>query len=237
MNAYPIPLWQRLTRCLAKPVFRMIFHTLAGVRIQGMEKIPDGQPYLAAINHVSLFDPPFALSFWPEMVEAMGAAEIWSRPGQNILVRLYGVIPVHRYDYDRALFDKALAALRAGRPLLLAPEGGRSHTPGLQRARPGVAYLADETGLPVVPVGIVGTTDDFWKVASRGHRPQLKMIIGEPFVLPRLVGRGSERRWSRQHNADLIMQRIAALLPVEYRGVYDGRLLDETGGPEQALDP
>jgi 1-acyl-sn-glycerol-3-phosphate acyltransferase len=133
---------------------------------------------------------------------------------------LWGGIQVHRGDYDREMFDIVQAVLRSGSPLLIAPEGGRSHKPGLRVARPGVAYLAELTGLPIIPVGIVGTTDDFWQKATRGKRPELEMRIGKPIVLPKIEGKGKVRHESRQQNADLVMRTIAGLLPEEYRGVY-----------------
>jgi 1-acyl-sn-glycerol-3-phosphate acyltransferase len=90
----------------------------------------------------------------------------------------------------------------------------------LRQARPGVSYIAEQAGLPVIPVGIVGTTDDFWQKASKGKRPQLEMRIGKPFQLPPLKDKGIERRECRQRNADLVMRHIAGLLPEEYRGIY-----------------
>jgi 1-acyl-sn-glycerol-3-phosphate acyltransferase len=221
VKPYRVAWWRRwLARPLARLVLRALFHLLAPIEITGLENIPRGKPYLVAINHVSIFDPPFAGVFWPEQLEVMGAVEVWSKPGQNILARLWGGIQVHRGEYDRALFDKVTAALESGCPLLLAPEGGRSHTPGLRRAKPGIAYIVEKVGVPVIPVGIVGTTDDFWHKASRGKRPRLEMRIGRSLTLPPLEGSGAGRRESRQTNADLVMRHIAGLLPEEYRGVY-----------------
>ncbi len=218
---YRLAWWRHwLARPFLRVVLRAVFHILAPVKITGKSNVPLGKPYIVAINHVSLFEAPFIGVFWPEQLEVMGAVDVWSRPGQNILARLWGGIPVHRGDYDRALFDKVLAALAAGYPLLIAPEGGRSHKPGMRLARPGVAYLAEQSGLPVIPVGIVGTTDDFWKKATKGKRPQLEMCIGKPVYLPPVEGKGQARRESRQSNADLVMRTIAGLLPENYRGVY-----------------
>ena len=98
----------------------------------------------------------------------------------------------------------------------------------MQLAKPGIAYLAEQSGLPVVPVGIVGTTDYYWHKASKGKRPKLIMNIGKPFHLPPTEGKGEARRASRQRNADLVMRTIAGLLPEEYRGVYaDGVIFPE----------
>ncbi len=221
VTEYHLAWWRHwLARPVLRVVLRAVFRSLAPVTITGRENVPHGHPYILAINHVSLFDPPFVGVFWPEQVEAMGAAEVWSRPGQNILARLWGGIPVHRGEYDRAMFETVLAILRTGYPLLIAPEGERSHAPGLQVAKPGIAYLAEQSGLPVIPAGIVGTTDDFWKRAKKGERPPLEMRIGKPFLLPPVEGRGEARRESRQHNADLVMRVIAGLLPENYRGAY-----------------
>ena len=217
---YKVPFGIRLFRAVMRPLFRGLFHLLARVRITGRENVPRDGAYLIAMNHVSLYEPPFLLAFWPVAPEAVGAVDIWSRPGQSTLARLYGGIPVHRGEYDRQLIKTMLAALESGRPLAIAPEGGRSHSPGMQRALPGVAYAIDQAGVPVVPVGIVGTSDDFMQRALRGRRPTLEIHIGRPVHLPPVQGKGEDRRLARQRNADLIMIHIAALLPVEYHGVY-----------------
>jgi 1-acyl-sn-glycerol-3-phosphate acyltransferase len=90
----------------------------------------------------------------------------------------------------------------------------------MRPAHSGVAYLADKTGVPVIPVGIVGTTDDYASRAFSFKRPPLEMHIGEPLHFPMVIGKGVGRRETLQSNTDLLMHKIAALLPPEYRGVY-----------------
>ena len=226
VEQYRLAWWRRwLARPFLRVVLRTLFYILAPIKITGKNNVPLRTPYIAAINHVSLFEAPFVGVFWPEQLEALGASDVWERPGQNILARMWGGIPVHRGDYDRAAMDGVVTALRSGSPLLMAPEGGRSHKPGMQLAKPGIAFIIEQTGLPVVPVAIVGTTDDFFKKASKGRRPQLEMHIGKPFHLPPIDGKGTERRESRQRNADLVMRHIAGLLPENYRGVYAGNAI------------
>jgi 1-acyl-sn-glycerol-3-phosphate acyltransferase len=218
--SYHLPTSRRIIRMIMRPLFRLLFRFLGRVQISGVHHVPKQGPYLVAMNHPSLFEPPFVLAFWPVALEAAGAVEIWDRPGQNVLARLYGGIQVHRGEYDRQLVETMTAALEAGYPLLIAPEGGRTHSPAMRRGNPGAAYIADQLRVPVIPVGIIGTTDDYLKRALRGKRPRLEMRIGAPFTLPALEGRGEARRLARQRNADCIMQQIAALLPPEYHGVY-----------------
>jgi len=217
---YEIPFINRLWRRVLRFLFRGLFHLLGPVEVTGLENVPSDGAYLIAINHISLYEAPLMVAFWPVAPEVAGASVIWDRPGQALLVRLYHGIPVHRGHYDRQLIDATLAALQAGYPLLIAPEGGRSHTPGLRPANPGVAYLMDKAQLPVVPVGVVGTTEDYFKKAIRGKRPKLELRIGKPIDFLPVSGKGATRRKQRQINADLVMAHIAALLPADYRGVY-----------------
>ena len=219
-NVYQVPLRFKISRPVLKTLFRGIFRAFARVKITGKENIPYGRPYVVAINHVSIFDPPFAGSFWPEELEIIGAIDVFSKPGQGQLLQLYGVIPVHRGDYDRPLLTKIVSILKSGRPLLIAPEGTRSHDPAMQRAKPGISYIVEKTGAPVLPVGIVGTTEDFWQRARRGEKPALEMHIGKPITLPSIIDKGTQKHAARQRNADLVMSYLAGLLPEEYRGAY-----------------
>jgi 1-acyl-sn-glycerol-3-phosphate acyltransferase len=221
-DAYRVSLLYRMIRLTMRPVFQGLFHLLARVRIKGREHIPYGKAYVVAMNHVSIFDPPFVGAFWPESLEIIGAADVFDKPGQGLLLKAYGVIPVHRGDYDRALLTKIIHIIRSGLPLLIAPEGGRSHVTAMKRAKPGIAYIIEQTGVPVLPVGLVGTTSDFFRRAMRGERQTLEMRIGKPIVLPEIEVKGTERHDMRQQNADLVMAHLAGLLPEEYRGVYAG---------------
>lgn len=217
---YHVPLLNKVVRRLLRPIFRGIFHVLSPVEVTGREHIPESGAYVVVTNHISLYEPPLVLAFWPEPLEALGASEIWQRRGQSLLAKLYGGIPVRRGQVDRRLFETLIAVLKAGRPLLIMPEGGRSHAPGLQHAHAGIAYLADKIPTPIVPVGIVGTTEDYFERARRGKRPKLEMHIGKTFHLPPVEGRGGIRRHKLHDNADLVMRHIARQLPPEYRGVY-----------------
>ncbi len=219
-ETYSVPFRFRLSRPMLKALFRLIFRILGQVKVIGKENIPYGEPYVVAMNHISIFDPPLIGSFWPEALEIVGASDVFEKPGQGQILKLYGVIPVHRGEYDRALMQRVITVINAGYPLLIAPEGGRSHITAMQRALPGIAYIIEKTDVPVVPAGLVGTTDDFWQRAKRGEKPQLEVRIGKSFSLPSITEKGVARRDARQQNADLVMQHVAGLLPKDYRGVY-----------------
>lgn len=222
-----LPLHTRFNRIWLRAGIRALFNLLGRVKISGVENVPLGQPYVIAINHISIFDPPLAVSFWPEEPEVIGASDVFQKKGQGTVLSLYGVIPVHRGEYDRVLLEKILAVLKSGRPLVIAPEGGRSHEPAMRRAMPGVGYIIEHAQAPVVPVGLVGTFDDFWERAMRREKPPLEIRIGRPIRFSPITEKGAERREARQRNADLVMRHIAGLLPEEYHGVYSGQAISQ----------
>jgi 1-acyl-sn-glycerol-3-phosphate acyltransferase len=219
---YRPPAYVFFTRPLLRVVARALFRLFGPVSIQGLENVPPRGAYLVAVNHISIYDPPFVLAFWPHTLDAIGAVDVFDKPFQGQLLRLYGTIPVHRGEYDRALIEKMLDLLHAGRPVMIAPEGGRSHQPAMRRAKPGIGFLLQQARVPVVPVGVLGTMDDYLSRALRGERPALEMRVGRPIVLPPPPASAQERRAARQQIADLVMSHIAGLLPEEYRGAYAG---------------
>jgi 1-acyl-sn-glycerol-3-phosphate acyltransferase len=204
-------------KLLFKPLFQLLF----SVKISGRENIPSDTSYIIAYNHISVFEPPFILAFWPVFPEALAGHDVWDRTGiQGTMVKLFGAIPVKRGEYDRESMETMLAVLRSGRPLMISPEGGRSHDIGMRRAHPGIAYLVDRANVPVVPAAIVGTHDNSFKEAIRGKRPPFELRIGKPLHLPEITEKGAARREARQRNADQVMLHIGAMLPEEYHGVY-----------------
>jgi len=225
IKSYRVPLHIQFNRIYLRFGIRTLFKILGRVKVTGQENIPLGKPYVIAMNHISIFDPPLVVTFWPEEPEVIGAVDVFEKKGQGTLLRLYGVIPVHRGDYDRALLDKIQTILKKGRPLIIAPEGGRSHVPAMNRAMPGVGYIIEHAQVPVIPVGLMGTTDDFWQRATHGEKPRLEMHIGKPIIFAPITQKGAERREARQINADLVMRHIAGLLPEEYHGAYVGQAI------------
>lgn len=219
-EAYHVPLKIRISRRILILFFKTLFHLLGKVELSGMDNIPDHNRYVIVFNHVSLVEVPFIAAFWPRVIEIIGAVAVWERGFQALIAKMWAGIQVDRTQFDRDVFKQVEIVLKAEQPLMISPEGGRSHQPGLRRGKAGVAYIIDKVDVVVLPVAVVGNTMDFLKKGLRLKRPTIQMIVGESFVVPPLTGRGEERRTARQKNTDYIMARLAALLPENYRGVY-----------------
>jgi 1-acyl-sn-glycerol-3-phosphate acyltransferase len=202
----------RLLRAIAVAFFRLC----ARYRVVGLENLPRGGPLIVAINHIHTLDSPAAMAALPLEVTAF-ATRKWERHANGLILRLAGAIFVSRGEVDRQALAQALKTLAQGRILGLAPEGTRSPTQQLQAARGGVAYLAYLSGAPILPVAVTGV-EHVIPSLLRLRRARVQVTIGEPFALPTLDHRPKADEL-RAH-ADLVMCRIAALLPAEYRGVY-----------------
>jgi 1-acyl-sn-glycerol-3-phosphate acyltransferase len=194
---------------------------LFDIEVHGLENVPPrGEGYLIAFNHISILEPPFLLAFWPYFPEAVAGHVVWDRGFQGLLMVLYDAIPVRRGEFDREILETIKDVIQAGLPLSIAPEGGRSRETGMIRAKAGIAYVMNQVDAPIIPLGFEGTHSDALSKAIRGKRGRIILHIGEPFRLPPITGSGADRRAARQANADLVMHKIAALLPPEYHGVY-----------------
>jgi len=90
----------------------------------------------------------------------------------------------------------------------------------MRRAKPGIAYVVEHTRVPVVPVGILGASDDFLKRGLRFERPVIGMRVGKAFNLP--ASRGAAMTAAHPVSAMPIWScaALAELLPPEYHGVY-----------------
>lgn len=214
-----LPWYARVFRPVSRVFFRNLFRRLSRVQVTGTENIPEEGAYVIAVNHVSIFEPPLISSFWPYSIEVAGAVEILEQPIQSQIMRLYWTIPVHRGRFDRQSLEAMVGRLKAGRPVLLFPEGTRSRKPGLQQAPTGVAYIAAKAGVNVLPVGIAGTAMLAAEI-RKFRRTQLIMSVGEMIKLPEIPWRSAERREILRLQTERIMHAIADLLPRAYRGLY-----------------
>jgi 1-acyl-sn-glycerol-3-phosphate acyltransferase len=219
-KTYHVPWYNRFARSLILPIFRLLFQTLGKVEAEGYENIPLGKPYVLVFNHVSLYDAPLVVSHWPENLEVLGAVDVWSRPGVDILAKAYGGIPIHRGEVDRTAMNQMLNVLENGIPLMVAPEGGRSHKPGLRIGKPGIAFVNEKMSIPFVPVGVEGTTDDYLSNLIHFRHPHARINIGQAFFIPVEIGADLPRSQRYQAQVDYVMRKIGDLLPAEYRGVY-----------------
>ena len=203
----------RLLRTLTTALMRLISRR----EYIGLENIPDTAPYILVTNHLAIFDSPLLLGMCPHTIRAFAAVKHKRNPFYAPLLTAAGSIWVRRGEIDREALRGALDVLARGEVLGMAPEGTRARvTHALQEGKVGAAYLATRANVPIVPVGMTGTEQIKYNL-PRLRRTSIKVTVGEPFHLPES---GRVRGQKLHQYTDLIMKRIAELLPEEYRGVY-----------------
>jgi len=197
---------------------RFLIRTLTHTEYIYPENIPSKGPVILAINHMSHIDTPvlFVNPTRPDIT-----ALVTTKYQENAFVTWFTNVAegiwINRDIADFTAIRKASEVLAQGWALGIAPEGTRSKSGQMQEGKPGTIMLALKSGAPVLPVALTGT-EDALKQLLRLHRPHITVTFGEPFTLPEFPPhhRSEElHRWT-----DILMRRIAALLPEKYRGVY-----------------
>jgi 1-acyl-sn-glycerol-3-phosphate acyltransferase len=164
-----------------------VVHHYGHPRVRGLENLRGLRPpFLLAANHSSHLDTPAILLALPPRLRrrtlvAAAADYFFDEPWKGALVALaVGAIAVERERPPRQSVKLVRRLLQEGWNLVVFPEGGRSHDGRLHRGKRGIAHLAAAAGVPVVPVGIVGT---FAALPAGYHWPrrsQLEVRFGKP---------------------------------------------------------
>ncbi len=203
-------------------ILRWLIHNI-GYRLfakfdgaENIDLLPAQGPAIVIFNHIAFIDPIVVLSCLPRNVVPMARHDVFRIPGWGIFPKLWNVIPVRRGQVDRAALRMALAVLRAGEVVLVAPEGTRS--PQLQRAKAGLAYLAAKSQAPIVPAAVEGT-DGYPRLRiGPSARPGATVRLGRPF---RFIATDERVTRERLHQmTEEAMYVLSAMLPERRRGVY-----------------
>jgi 1-acyl-sn-glycerol-3-phosphate acyltransferase len=220
-----MPILYRIAVFLA----RLCFTLFARWEVEGREAVPLRGPLIIVANHLSNADPPVLMASLPRRVLFMAKRGLFQNPFTAFLLRSVGAFPLSRDGRDVGALVWALRLLQRGHALVLFPEGTRSRDGCLKRGLSGVAYLALKSQAPILPVAITGTEriPGFWRIALPFCR--IGVRIGSPFTLPQIEGEAS--RPLLEHLTDMIMYRIAQLLPEGYRGYYGTSPPGQSEGP------
>lgn len=190
-------------------------------RVVGRGNVPKHSACIVVANHVNLLDSPLLGVSLGRKVHFMAKEELFNSGFIGWLAKQFGAFPVAKGKLDRRAGRRALELLAKDQVLVILPEGKRSENGKLGEAYPGAALLAVRSGVPIVPVGIIGTnqlTGKSWFL----RRLRIELRIGQDFTTPTLYGKLSRKQISDQ--TDEIMIRIARLLPQESRGRYENKM-------------
>ncbi|MEA1882224.1 MAG: lysophospholipid acyltransferase family protein [Candidatus Marinimicrobia bacterium] len=151
-------------------------------RVKGVAPNPKNGPYLYMMNHESLFDGFMMVAGIRHYFTGVGAIEQFSYPVWGYLVKKYGVIPIIRQQLGSAISSlvKAEEAIRNGVSMMIAPEGTRTLTGKLNPFKKGPFHVAKNTGITIIPVGLLGAYQAKSKNDWRIRPGVLTTVFGEP---------------------------------------------------------
>lgn len=178
-------------------------------RVVHAERLITEGGVLIVSNHASFLDPPMVGICWRGPVCFFARETLFRGPFAWLLPRLH-CIPVGRGRAETASLRRAIAALHDGKRLLLFPEGTRSEDGRLIDPEPGVGFLIERCGAPVLPVRVFGAFEAYPRGAKFPRPGRVTVVVGEPVdfsgIPPEMKGRERYEAAAR-----LVMKSIAAL--------------------------
>ncbi|MGX7680450.1 lysophospholipid acyltransferase family protein [Jatrophihabitans sp. DSM 45814] len=205
--------------------------------VEGAENLPESGGAILASNHLSFCDSFFLPLMVRRRVTFLAKAEYFTTPGlKGMFSRLFfsgiGQVPVDRNDADaaRGALTAGIRILSAGDLLGIYPEGTRSPDGRLYKGKTGVARMALEAGVPVIPVAMINTE----KIQPTGRklprlRPRPGIRFGTPLDFSRYEGMSGDRFVERSMT-DEIMYELMQLSGQEYVDTYAAKVKGQNGG-------
>jgi len=152
----------------------------------GMANIPKKGPFIIAASHASYMDHmiigAYFLPFLNQKIHFLAKKEHFDSILKRAWHNYIGAIPIDREKGGREALRWAIEALKKGKIIVIHPEGTRTLTGKLQQGKTGVARLALQSRVPVIPIGLTGT---FEMLPKGKYIPKLKkatMNIGKPML-------------------------------------------------------
>jgi len=194
---------------LVRVITSLYAYTLLRARAIGAENVPGSGAVILAPNHFSFMDHFLMGAYIRRKVRFMAKSQLFKKPMQFVYTH-GGVFPVRRGARDEDVFITAETILARGGAITMYCEGGRSRTGKVaEQAKRGIGRLALETGAPIVPIAIFGSSRiRNWK---RLQFPKVTVQYGEAM------------RWEKVENATREQQQaVADAVLLEIRRLYSG---------------
>jgi len=148
----------------------------------GKENVLLGKPQIFMANHQSDFDIFIVLAHIPGQFRWLVKKELFNIPIFGAAMKSAGYIELDRNDREKALqsLDQAALSIREGKSIMVFPEGTRSPNGEIKSFKQGTFYLAIKSGVPIVPISIIGSGKILPKRSLKIKPGKIKLIIGKP---------------------------------------------------------
>jgi len=173
------------------------------VTVAGLDKIDTSKPHVYAVNHASALDIPVLYVYLPFQFRIAFKKELLSYPGVGWYLKRSGQICLDQQNPARSVgsIRTALKGLKAGMPLVIFPEGGRTPDGDIKPFLPGAFFLAIKAQVDIVPIALVGTYELLPMNTYHIKCRPLEMRVGEPISTAGLTTRDLEALSARVQKA------------------------------------
>jgi len=194
----------RIARFWARTAVRI---SLSKLRIEGAENLRKFPVAVYASNHTSYMDTPVIFGALPFQFRILAKKDLWRWPLIGWYLRRSGQMPIDIENPHATLssLGGAVKALRAGMPLFVFPEGGRTPDGELRPFLSGAAYLAIRAQVPLVPIALSGVYDLLPMHTRHFYRGELVLRVGEPIETKGMTVRQNGELTERLRNAIALM--------------------------------
>lgn len=235
MKAQGAGLAQQRTRRVLRPIARRLWD----IETDGFERLPADGPAILCPNHISFLDSAFLMLCVPRNISFVGKAEYMDSWKTKYVFPAMGMIPIDRSggSRSRAALDTAAQVLRRGELFGIFPEGTRSRDGALHKGRTGAARLAVDEGVPIFPVGIVGT-DAIQPPDAKAPKlfKSCTITVGRP-IKPERYAKSPERHRALRSMIDEVMFEIRELTGQDYFNTYAGKSSEADGEVRPTAQP
>lgn len=169
---------------VVRALFQPFFHVYFRLRRIGMPHVPKHGPVIFAANHRSFLDPFVIGALSRRPLYFVAKKELFRKPLQRWFLNSLGAFPIDRGNADGDAMGTARAILERGDCVVIFPEGTRTRPGGIGSPKRGVGRLALESGAPVVPVAVHGTSHIRTKWKIRPHKVTVR--AGRPLHFPQV---------------------------------------------------
>lgn len=208
-QTYKWSLASRVVYSVSRFFLWLLVKILFRARYEGTENVPKEGPVLLAPNHASYIDPPLVGAGVPRRITFLAKEELF-RGLLGWWIHTVGGKPVFRGKGDVGVFRIAEKAFQNGEVLLLFPEGTRTHDGRLQPMRDGIGLIVKRTGVPLVPVGVVGTYEAWSRHRKFPKLLKVTVRYGKPLDFSQLA-EGSTGREAYREIVNKLGEEIAQL--------------------------
>ncbi|MCG3777995.1 MAG: 1-acyl-sn-glycerol-3-phosphate acyltransferase [Nitrospira sp.] len=176
--------------------------------------VPKSGGFIVAANHASYLDIPFLGCGLGRRAWYLGRSDLFSIPGSKAICEWLGWIPLRTGRLDRDAFGKAVSLIKAGKIVVIFPEGSRSQDGRLRVPKPGIGVIVAQTGCPVVPAYLKGTYEALPMGTMWPRFRPVTVLYGAPLTFPRSEEHGGNKQFY-QEVSHAVMNRIASLGTIE----------------------